>query len=212
MGELSKANLRAWVVGKSGYGKSHFIKHTLLPLWDRVLVVDPMAEYGPHVETVVTTPAAAHRWLVERGAGHHLAPFRLACVPDTKADYLAYLRLAYLLPSSLVVAEEVDEVSEPSYAPPELKRLAQRGRHRRISSVCATQRPAATPIQLRAQAELLVAFRLTTPQDLDALKFAFGDGAASIRDLGVGEYRFSGNPAVIRTYGLALPLDKRLEP
>ncbi len=208
MGEFTKQSLRVWVCGQSGSGKSYWIKHELLPRWDRVLVLDPMAEYGAHVEAIVDGPAAAKAWLVHRGAGHHLTPFRLAVVTNSEADALKVLELAWTLPSSLVVVEEVDQIAHPGYSPPELRQLIQRGRHRRISVVCSTQRPAATPVQLRSQADVLAAFRLTTPQDVEAVKFAIQAHAEALYMLGRGEFRFFANSAAVSSYGLSLPLDR----
>lgn len=208
MNDFTKTNLRVWVCGQSGSGKSYWIKYELVPRWDRVLVVDPLAEYGAHVEAIVTSPAEARAWLVARGAGHHMIPFRLSCVPDSDEDSLAYLALAWSLPSSLVVVEEVDTIASPSFSPKELRHLIQRGRHRRISVVCSTQRPAATPVQLRSQADLLAAFRLTTPLDQEAVKFAIGEHSKSLYLLQRGDFRFFANSAVVNNYGLALPVDK----
>ncbi|WP_313691787.1 ATP-binding protein [Halorarum halobium] len=54
-------------------------------------------------------------------------------------------------------------------AGPALGTLLTRGRSPGVSLICATQRPRALPSVARSQADLLVAHRLTTRADLDAL-------------------------------------------
>lgn len=187
---MKKENVRGVLVGQSGFGKSHTMKHSILPAWRRVLVLDPVGEYGRHVEAQVESAAEARDWLLHRGAGHASRPFRLACLYLDREEALAYLRVAWCLPDVLVVVEEVDQLASASHAPRELRQLVQRGRHRRISTVCATQRPADTPMILRSQANLLVAHRLTIRGDVQAMEPYLGaDVAAELPELEVGERR-----------------------
>ncbi|WP_018258345.1 ATP-binding protein [Halomicrobium katesii] len=60
-----------------------------------------------------------------------------------------------------------DGVAEPG-----LRRLLTRGRTPGVSLVCATQRPSAVPAVGRSQTDLLVAHRLTSGRDIEALTAA----------------------------------------
>lgn len=68
----------------------------------------------------------------------------------------------------------VDEVHAffEAVADTALRRLLTRGRAPGVSLVCATQRPSALPDVAVSQADLLVAHRLTSAADLDALRAA----------------------------------------
>lgn len=207
--DREKSNVITSVNGQKGSGKSWWVKHSLIPLWDRVLVLDPMAEYSPHVDAVLSSPAALKDYLLRRGAHHHLAPFRVAMVPTTPADSLTALRLAWALPGTLLVLEEVDQIAHPGYSPPELAQLILRGRHRRISVATITQRPAATPIQLRSQADLIAVFRLTMPRDAEAVAHWVQSTPQELYNLPTGTARFAVTSDAPARWGIHVPLDSR---
>jgi hypothetical protein len=202
-----KQNLRISIFGQSGYGKSWFAKHQVLPKFDRIIVVDPMAEYASYCGSVVDSPGSAKRWLVQRGAGHRDVPFRLSCVPRGKDDVMDYLTLAWTLPDSLVVAEEVSQYSSAGHCPAPLRQLIQRGRHRRISVCSISQRPAGCPVDVRAQADVTVVFRLSEDADFEAMKKRLTEHASDLALLSVGRHRFVANRDVAKRYGLTGALD-----
>ena len=116
------------------------------------LTAPDLATEGPTVLDCSTLPAAALNAVCRVVAS---ALYRARTADDLT-------RLPWLF---------VDEahVAFDGVAGPALRTLYTRGRAPGVSLVCATQRPNAVPQVARSQSDLLVAHRLTTRDDVDAL-------------------------------------------
>lgn len=201
------------VFGLRASGKTTWVQR-LLASRRRVLVLDPNDEYGCRRGwSRVEGPDEALAHLLRVKAPDPSRVYRIACLVEGVEDARAYLRIAWTLRRSWVVAEEVPEYASPGWAPPELRRLLRRGRHRGISVVATAQRPAEAPATLRSLADLIVAFRLAHPLDLEAVRPWLGEHAEELPRLGVGQFRYYGLRDVIEAHGIPMgapgePLDR----
>jgi len=175
------------IFGRKGSGKS-FLAKQCLDDWDRVLILDLMAEYPGDVRTWTLEEAreelirlcGRERWKLSATG---LAPY----------ESLALLDLAREIPGLLVVVEEAGTLCSPSDLPPELAELVYRGRHYGVSLLVLSQRPATVHRGVTSQADLVVAFRQHEQRDIAYLRSLFGDSAEELRYLEEYEVRVYGD-------------------
>lgn len=134
------------VVGASGMGKGLFVKAYLrkLPKARPVVVWSPLestddyaAVIGGHVvhsiTALVTAIKAKKRRLVLVPQGDHKA---------IKTVFDRFCRIVWELTGWCVVVEELSRVTAPQFAPPAWKNLSTAGRHRGLTIIGTSQRPA----------------------------------------------------------------------
>ena len=158
------ADIRA-VMGSSGSGKSAYVKQELRGLQPaRLLVFDPMAEYGdfakaaPSMSALVRTAARsktfALRWVPRGDNKARMAQFRALCA------------LAFVLGDLTLVVEELQTVTLPAYAPPEWSDCTLRGRHKGLRIFGIAQRPAGVDKNFFGNATVTRTGRLNYDDDI----------------------------------------------
>lgn len=140
-GAAGRARIEAYI-GASGSGKGVSIKRRLSDLKPaRLLVWDPRDEYGRHADAVRELPE-----LVRRVAAAGAGPFRLRYVPggavSLRDAFGVVCRLAFAAGNLVLLAEELSDVTAPSWAPPAWRQVTTQGRHRGLHVLGAAQRPA----------------------------------------------------------------------
>ena len=137
----------AWlmlVVGRRGYGKSYYATSVLQTWTDgESWAVDPVCGDPPSPDY----PAHWATWWSPR-------------TPETLPPAV-----------SLVVVDEADRFLPQHQGKRDsvLEDLVLRGRHRKISLLLATQRPALVGYDVRSQANRIVIFRLTADEDIKSI-------------------------------------------
>lgn len=173
------ADLVAAFFGSRGQGKStqvHSLLHTENP--PRLLIFDPMDEYRGDAEKVAD--------LVDMGKRSKAERFRLRYVPPradqkkTVARFDAFCSLAYKLGNLLIVCEELQLVTRPSYAPPAWSECTLRGRHRRLSIVGVSQRPASVDKNFFSCCTSISTGRLNFKPDQVVMADVLGVAAAEV--------------------------------
>lgn len=129
-------------LGASGSGKGLSIRQrlrTLKPV--RLLIWDARDEYAAHAEAVHDLAE-----LVRRVAAAGSGRFALRYVPGptvTLRDAFGVVcQLAFRSGRLLMLAEELSDVTAPSWAPPAWRQLTTQGRHRGLHLIGAAQRAA----------------------------------------------------------------------
>lgn len=193
------------VLGRRGYGKTTYIKKELLPrAGGRVLLFDTLGEYGDVVSsftTLETFIAAVYQ--------KQQTLFRLAFVPiseDLNFAFSYFCRIAWALGDLTMVIDEVDIVTSPVSVPEEFSKIIRYGRHRSISVIAASRRAAEVPRILTSQADEIVSFNQSEPNDVDYLKKYVG------ADLAQQVYRLPKYSFVRWTPGDTIPLDTEKPP
>lgn len=166
------SDLVAFLCGARGQGKTTQAKYYLAARRPaRLLIFDPMAEYAG---TRCSTLAELHR------AARAAPEFALRYVPprgtdrETKARFDALCSIAYELGDLTLLAEELQLVTAPSWAPPAWADCTLRGRHRRLSIIGLSQRPASVDKNFLSNCSVVSTGRLNYDDDVACMARMLG--------------------------------------
>jgi DNA helicase HerA-like ATPase len=166
-----KANDRLLTAGKTGSGKTWFVSHLLAGV-SRLVVVDPKA----NLENWGLKEPSERDWSsFDRGANGR---FRVLppITENPQAWYEDLFERLYNAGSLTLYIDEAYAVSPPGSRPGQwLSALYTRGRELGIGVWSATQRPAWIPLFMISEADWLVTFRLSLPQDRDRMASIAGE-------------------------------------
>lgn len=152
------------VVGKTGTGKSTFIREYLLDK-PRIIIFDPKEEYaGPIAES----PDEMIDYIVE-----HKRFMVRTCDPD---DLAVVCDIAKHAGNVLLVFEEAEAIipQSASKLPDELRDIIFRGRKWSVSMLFSSQRPSKIHIDARSQWTRLIVFNGTETADIDWIESVAG--------------------------------------
>jgi hypothetical protein len=160
--------------GARGQGKSTQAKQYLaLHRPARLLIWDTMNEYGAHAERV----ESLSQILARARAGRM---FGLRYVPPAGSDaqlaarFDAFCAIAYELGELLLLVEELQRVTKPSWAPPAWSDCTLRGRHRGLSIFGLSQRPASVDKNFFTNCSTVSSCRLNFSADVACIAGVLG--------------------------------------
>jgi hypothetical protein len=161
----NKANIIA-VLGASGSGKSTFIKRALAKRPGRLLIWDPMREYGAFGETFTDLAGLVKAMDKPR--------FKLVFLPNAQPkvrdqQFDLFCRAALAAGNLVLVVEELRFVTTPSRAPLGWAQVTLTGRHAGLTVYGASQRPASIDKDFLGNATLVRCGCLTYPEDIRAV-------------------------------------------
>lgn len=167
-------------VGATGSGKGVSVNRRLAELKPkRLLIWDARNEYGKHAPAYSSLSHLIGAFKHAKGG-----PVRARFVPDGKTDldeaFAFVCRVAFedqrqreargLAPEALVfMAEELSDVTKPSYAPPDWRRCITQGRHVGLHIMAATQRPALIDKTILSAATVVRCFMLGYDADVKVM-------------------------------------------
>lgn len=132
------------VIGSTGSGKSHFVKKVLDAKPPRVMIWDPMKEYGHAGKVVRDKTADLVAQLRKVGGGN----FALVYQPNKESEkamreqFTVFCKAALAVGKVLLVVEEMALVTKAGYSPPGWLEVVTGGRHYGLMVVGTSQRPA----------------------------------------------------------------------
>lgn len=161
------------IFGKRGAGKSTLAK-ILQRRATRVIILDPLAEYSS-LSIQCDTLELLVKYILSNKT------FRLSYVYDDKSEYLS--EIIYKLGNVLFVVEEVDLVCNLHSSQYWFDALIKRGRHRDVSLLTTSRRPAEVSRLLTSQAHNIYAFNTTEPNDIKYLSGYVGKDAERLIEI-----------------------------
>jgi GTPase SAR1 family protein len=166
------------VTGQTGSGKTTWAKQAIRERFDRVICIDPHAQY--QMDYMCFGDMA--------GLAIDGVPLSFFWGTDEIESFESVCDLAWAVGDCCLVLEEID-LYDQQYKT--FKDIVFRGRHRKISVMIVTQRPYSCDIKLRSQLTELIAFQQTEKTDIKWLE-SISESAAIVPDLkrknGVGAY------------------------
>ncbi len=178
MDNSNRPDIRAYI-GATGSGKGVSIReHLKAKNPSRLLIWDPLCEYAKFAKPMHNLGDAIRAMSASGG-------FKVAYVPggDVKqypARFALLCRAIFAAGKATFLVEELADVTGPSYAPLEWRRVTTQGRHRGLSIIAASQRPAQVDKQFLGGCTYIRCFTLRYPQDRAAMAGAMD---VPVRDL-----------------------------
>lgn len=164
MSVLNKAEIIA-IMGASGSGKSTAIKQAIKAKKPkRLIIIDPMREYGDFAEVM---PSLTACYLASRKKS-----FKISFTPtgENKDEQFKYLcELAFKLGDCWLIVDELSVYTSASYAPAEWSDCTMRGRHKGLTVIGASQRPARIDKDFFSNATVIRTGRLNSKGDVQTL-------------------------------------------
>lgn len=143
-GTKNKAKIHA-VIGASGTGKSSYIKKDLLRDYDQLVVWSPLEDtddYATFCGGVVARKITDLVAEVKAGATAIVYWPAAGSDKELKQQFDLFCRVVFECRGAHVLVEELSQVTMPSWAPPAWKKLSTAGRHRGLTLIGVSQRPA----------------------------------------------------------------------
>lgn len=159
------------VLGASGTGKSTYVKkHIGRPKDGRLLIFDVMHEYGSFGQ-VFTRSGELVTAIMQAG---EKGKFRYVFQPSTNpaargAQFDLLCGVAHAAGNLSFIAEELRFVTTPSRAPVRWAGVSLTGRHKGLSVIGTSQRPASIDKDFLGNATIIRTGRLVYPQDVKAV-------------------------------------------
>lgn len=127
-------------VGMTGAGKTFFVKNSLLPAWDRIIVVDT-EEYDFNEFPKVSVKAA-----LKLAKSNYRFAVRVVLSGDRSMDAEPLRELCMGLLTEghdlVIYFDEVTDFADANQIPPPMRSLIRKGRKRRLNVIVGTQRVA----------------------------------------------------------------------
>ncbi|MBC3930367.1 hypothetical protein [Undibacterium curvum] len=140
---MNKASIIA-VIGASGTGKSSYIKGELLKRYSRLLIWSPLEEtdnYASFCGGVVVKKITDLIAQIKAGT-KSIVYFPKGSDKEVKTQFDRFCRCVWEVDGAHVLVEELSRVTMASWAPPAWKNLSTAGRHRGLTLIGTSQRPA----------------------------------------------------------------------
>lgn len=176
----NRPDIRAYI-GATGSGKGVSIReHLRASKPDRLLVWDPLNEYGLFARPVRTLAAMVQAMQAPTFA----VAFAPGEDPKTFPDKFAlFCRAAFAAGNLTMLVEELADVTSPSHAPLAWRRCTTQGRHKGLRMIAASQRPAQVDKQFLGGCTYIRCFTLRYPQDRTAMAGAMSVPVSEIDTL-----------------------------
>lgn len=203
-------NLIICVFGKKGYGKTYFVKHTLLPQFEKIIIIDSLAEYKDGV-IIEDIPSLAE-YLLRNKDGRYRIIYRepLAQIEDLEPSEA--LRTSWSAIGATIVIEELDIHASAISSPASIQCLLRYGRHRELNTIGVSRRASEVPRTITSQADLIISFNQQEPRDLAYIgSFAGKEFANALTELDYEEYLVWGNKEIANSLGLEVFKEKEKE-
>lgn len=175
------------VVGKTGYGKSYYVKKEIIPCLNRYVIFDLINDrvepYSELADIVFTDIYAYRDYMIE-----HLNSDILKVVVrfESVSEYEYCLEIAHFAEHTAVIIEEMWNFASPHYYTPMLENLIRFGRHTSTTIVGISHRLGDMGALLINNADAIVAFNLTDRNDINRfaeLSYVGAAGAEKIANL-----------------------------
>jgi hypothetical protein len=139
---------------------------------------------------IVHSPGALKQLLAQSLSAEGCVTFRILYQPlsgnlEEHFESVTFLALAFGQhgPGLIYAVDEIDRFCSASFVPPSMKELINYGRHRKISMICTSRRPAQVARELTSQCSEIRCFRTTEPRDIRYFEDIMGQAAQQLPSL-----------------------------
>lgn len=157
-----KIGEHVFIAGMTGSGKTVVAKYYLAGE-DNVIILDTKGtfDYSDVLPNIPVFEKLSDLMSFEEGK----AIYRPRYEELNKDYYEAFFKWIYFRTNTIVLVDELMSISTQTYCPEYLKAILTRGRERKTSAWCCTQRPATIPIVCFTESTHFFIFRLNNIND-----------------------------------------------
>lgn len=148
------------VFGKTGSGKSYFVKNELLKNYSRIVIVDPQFEYEEGL--VFTSIQDLSTFYLE----HRPEKFTFIARFKSDRDIELLFRWCYIIGNLVLVVEEAEQYISPYTKSSNFLKLVRYGRHKAVSIIGVARRLSELSTDFKSQVNTIYSFKQTLPLDL----------------------------------------------
>lgn len=183
--DVTRAARIVFACGRPGSGKSHFVKACLsADRPQRLIIFDPDGEYGALAHTVTSAQDFARI----AQANRYAVAFVPSMLPDIAQEQFEYVcKVAFEIAAAgrpvTLAADELQQVTTPSKAPPWWAACVRRGRKYGMTVYGAAQRPAEIDKTIYSNATTIRTGGLLFADDQQVIARALGVPAADVAAL-----------------------------
>ncbi len=161
-----RTDSRILVCGKTGSGKTVFVKNVLYPMYPRKVFHDIKLDNGniPHT-FLAKTPVQLKEGITK---GHNSILYQPLDIDP--GDFNKVCEIVFNLGNCCLFVDEAADVCNSSNIEPWHRKIMSRGRSRGVGIVNCSQRPRMIHNSLISEAEWFIIFRLFLQTDRDKLK------------------------------------------
>lgn len=184
MDNSNKPSLRAYI-GATGSGKGVSVReHIKREKPARLVVWDPLREYGQFGHFVTTIPDLCKALASQKFA---VCFWPGAEVENFAAKFDLFCRAVFSAGNCTVHIEELADVTTPSHAPPAWRRITKQGRHQGLRVIAATQRPSDCDKAFLSGVTYIRVFMLRWPRDKKVMAECMDEPLAEVSSLATVE-------------------------
>lgn len=185
-GTANSAKIHA-VIGASGTGKSSYIKKKLLRKYKRLLIWSPLEEtdnYAEFCKGVLVRGNIAELVKQIKAKAKAIVYMPTGDDKEVKRQFDLFCRIVWECIGATVLVEELSRVTMPSWSPPAWRNLSTAGRHRGLTLIGVSQRPANIDKDFLGNCTEIRCYRVNYDNDAKVMADALGirdtwDGSAS---------------------------------
>jgi hypothetical protein len=151
------------VLGKTGSGKSSFVKKELIRNIERLIIIDALSEYENGI--IFTNVDTLIEYIIDNKINQH-DNFKFICrFTDDKDIELLFL-LVFELSNLTLLVEECEIYVSPNSKSSNFLKLVRYGRHKNISIIGVARRSTELSLTFRSQTDTIFSFKQTDKNDL----------------------------------------------
>jgi hypothetical protein len=151
------------VLGKTGSGKSSFVKKELIRNIERLIIIDALSEYENGI--IFTNVDTLIEYILDNKINQH-DNFKFICrFTDDKDIELLFL-LVFELSNLTLLVEECEIYVSPNSKSSNFLKLVRYGRHKNISIIGVARRSTELSLTFRSQTDTIFSFKQTDKNDL----------------------------------------------
>ena len=178
-----QSNLRVFVTGKTGWGKTYFVMHTIFPKLTRVLVHDRKHRLKGHPTVYChTLEDVVNAW--QKGKNKIVyQPYN-----PSESDFDALCHIIFMRGNYVLIVDEVKSYTQVNKIPYWLDELYRLGRERNTGVIALSQRPMYVHNTLISESDYIIAFHLELEGDRKKIAETVGKEAMKLGELGKFHY------------------------
>jgi hypothetical protein len=155
------------ILGKTGSGKSSFVKKELIPYRKRLVIIDALSEYENGV--IFYNIDNFIEYIIENKV-NHFEEFKYICRFTDDQEIELLFQVVFELSNLTLLVEECEIYVSPNAKSSNFLKIVRYGRHKNISVIGVARRSTELSLTFRSQTDSIISFKQTDTNDLKKME------------------------------------------